>query len=494
MKLRVYIQACLKKHALASAAAMLGGLSLLSGSTASAADLIEVYQKALQNDPLIREADANRLASRESKPQALAALLPQINASGSYEKSDSDGSSTFPVNNPGDPTDPTDDRIEILNRDSQTDLDTTLYQIQLRQTLFRWDQWAALKRADAEVAQAEADYQAAQQELIQRTAQRYFDVLAAQDTVDAAVATLEAFSRQLEQADKRFEVGLIAITDVQEARAAHDQAAAGVILAKRQLATALELLRELTGESFSALAAPIDDLPLRSPDPENEETWVATALDQNLRIISARLATDIAKQDVRVARSGHFPTIDLVAGRSGNDISGDQTIIEPAIGSAPETRTISPADRDGTEDAIGVQVTIPIYSGGGTSSRVRQRVYLHRAARERLERTNRETERATRDAYLGVLSEMSRVKALKQALESSKTALQATEAGFEVGTRTTVDVLDARRRLFEAQTNYSRSRYDYILNAFNLRLATGTLKQEDLQVINQYLEERVITK
>jgi outer membrane protein len=495
MKLRSSIQACLKKHALASAAAMMGGLSLLAvAPTASAADIVEVYQKALQNDPQIREADANRLASRESKPQALASLLPQINATGSYEKSDSDGSSTFPVNNPGDPTDPTDDRIEILNRGSLTDLDTTLYQIQLRQTLFRWDQWAALKRADAQVAQAEADYQAAQQELIQRTAQRYFDVLAAQDTVDAAVATLEAFSRQLEQADKRFEVGLIAITDVQEARAAHDQAAAGVILAKRQLATALELLRELTGESFSSLAAPIDDLPLRSPDPENEETWVTTALDQNLRIISARLATDIAKQDVRVARSGHYPTIDLVAGRAGTDVTGDQTIVEPAVGTIPESRTVSPADRDGTEDSIGVQVTVPIYSGGGTSSRVRQRVYLHRAARERLERTNRETERATRDAYLGVLSEMSRVKALKQALESSKTALQATEAGFEVGTRTTVDVLDARRRLFEAQTNYSRSRYDYILNAFNLRLATGTLRQEDLQLINQYLEERVITK
>ncbi|MBB6095717.1 outer membrane protein [Povalibacter uvarum] len=482
MKLRSYIQACLKKHALASAAAMMGGLSLLAiAPTASAADIVEVYQKALQNDPQIREADANRLASRESKPQALAALLPQINASGSYEKTESEGASLF--------ADPTTNPIQFRPAQREQELDTTVYQFQLRQTLFRWDQWSTLKRADSQVAQAEADYQAAQQELIQRTAQRYFDVLAAQDTVDAAVATLEAFSRQLEQADKRFEVGLIAITDVQEARAAHDQAAAGVILAKRQLATALELLRELTGESFSSLAAPIDDLPLRSPDPENEETWVATALEQNLRIISARLATDIAKQDVSVARSGHLPTIDLVAGRSGNDISGDTTT---QTGNGP--RSTSPADSDGTEDAIGVQVTVPIYSGGGTSSRVRQRVYLHRAARERLERTNRETERATRDAYLGVLSEMSRVKALKQALDSSKTALQATEAGFEVGTRTTVDVLDARRRLFEAQTNYSRSRYDYILNAFNLRLATGTLRQEDLQRINQYLEERVITK
>lgn len=471
-----------------------GGLSLLAltlalafTSGSHAADLIEVYQRALQNDPLIREADANRLASRESKPQALAALLPQVNATGSYEKIDSNGSDTFQDTS-------VTDRVSFLARDIEQELDSKLYQIQLRQTLFRWDQWSTLKRADSQVAQAEADYQAAQQDLIQRTAQRYFDVLAAQDTVDAAQASLEAFSRQLEQADKRFEVGLIAITDVQEARAAHDQAAAAVIQAKRALATAHELLRELTGEPFASLSAPIEDMPLKSPDPENEEQWVTAALEQNLRVISARLATDIAKQDVRVARSEHFPTIDLVANRSGNDVTGDQTITNPPLGPIAETRSVSPADRDSTDDSIALQVSVPIYSGGGTSSRVRQRVYLHRAARERLERTHRETERAARDAYLGVLSEISRVKALKQALESSKTALQATEAGFEVGTRTTVDVLDARRRLFEAQTNYSRSRYDYILNVLQLQLATGTLKKEDLDEINSYLQERTITR
>ena len=228
---------------------------------------------------------------------------------------------------------------------------------------FRWDQWAALKRADAQVAQAEADYQAAQQDLIERTAQRYFDVLAAQDTVDAAEATLEAFSRQLEQADKRFEVGLIAITDVQETRAAHDQAAAAVIQAKRLLATAQELLRELTGEPFDTLAAPVDDLPLKTPDPENEEQWVTQALEQNLRVISARLATDIAKQDVRVARSGHLPSVDLVATRrtGPHRRAGRRS-------ARFRQATVSPADQR-NNDSIGVQVTVPIYSGGGTSSR-----------------------------------------------------------------------------------------------------------------------------
>ena len=186
------------------------GLSL-AAQAVFGADLIEVYQRALQNDPIIREADANRLASRESKPQALAALLPQVNVSGSYSKIDQEFERTLQT--PSDPTDPT-SPIVLRDISSDSDLDSRNYDISLRQTLFRWDQWATLKRADAEVAQAEADYQAAQQELIQRTAQRYFDVLAAQDTVDAAEATLQAFARQLEQADKRFEVGLIAITDV----------------------------------------------------------------------------------------------------------------------------------------------------------------------------------------------------------------------------------------------------------------------------------------
>jgi outer membrane protein len=465
MKLRAHI------------AAVCGLLALAQATPA--ADLLEVYRRALQNDPIIREADANRLASRESKPQALASLLPQIEASGSYSKSEEEFSRTqLQRLNENDP--------QLVPVTITTDSDSDGYQfaIQLRQTLFRWDQWATLKRADAQVAQAEADYQAAHQDLIQRTAERYFNVLAAQDTVDAAQAALEAFARQLEQAEKRFEVGLIAITDVQESRAAHDQAVANLIQAKRNLATAQELLRELTGEPFDKLAAPVDDIPLKTPDPENEEQWVNTALEQNLRIVSARLATDIAKQDVRIARSGHLPAIDLVARHADQDYEGTQ-LSRSIAGPGVEV----PADQSMLSDSIGIQITVPIYSGGATSSRVRQRVYLHRAARERLERVARETERATRDAYLGVLSEISRVRALRQALESSRTALQATEAGFEVGTRTTVDVLDARRRLFDAQTNYARSRYDYILNVLQLRLATGTLGVGDLEEINALLKE-----
>ena len=214
-------------------------------------------------------------------------------------------------------------------------------------------------------------------------------MLAAQDTVDAAQATLEAFSRQLEQADKRFEVGLIAITDVQEARAAHDQAAAAVIQAKRALATANELLRELTGEPFDTLAGPIDDLPLESPSPCRRRAVGGVRRSIRTCASSPRGSPPTSRNRMCASRApGHLPSFDIVASRDDQDFDGDQ--VSRNVNGTPIG---SPADQTQTTDSIGIQVTVPIYSGGATSSRVRQRVYLHRAARERLERTNRETER-----------------------------------------------------------------------------------------------------
>jgi outer membrane protein len=474
----------LRAHLLATcvAATLFASLGASAASSPDQVDLIEVYKRALQNDPIIREAEANRLATLENKPQARAELLPQLTGSAALQETDSDVTSTQPF--PVDPDDESRGEIPVTGTRFEDNVRTTRYSMRLTQSVFRWDQWLALKRADKQVAQAEIEFKAAQQDLLARTAQRYFDVLAAEDTLEAAQATLDAFTRQLEQADKRFEVGLIAITDVQEARAARDQASAAVIAAKRTLATSREFLRELTGETFGDLAEPSADMPLRTPVPATEEAWVKAALEQNLQLISARLETDIAKEDIGIARSGHLPSIDIVAESSrSEDEDGFGRSVRGGVRSAhfPEGEVNS--------DVIGLQLTIPIFSGGATQSVVRQRVYLHRAARERSERTARETERAARDAYLGVLSEMSRVQALRQAVQSSQTALQATEAGFEVGTRTTVDVLESRRNLFDAQTTYARSRYDYIINLLNLKIATGNLSESDLQEVNGWLTE-----
>jgi outer membrane protein len=452
---------------------------LLAMPAAGAVDLLAVYERALSNDPLIREADANRRAAMEAKPQALAALLPQVSASAARTKADTSSSGEFPqeIEQPAG----SGNRVVFaFKQDSQSKPETDRWSVDLRQSVFAWQNWVALKRASKQVAQAEADFAAAEQDLIARVAERYFDVLAAQDNVDAQQSAFEAIARQLEQAEKRFEVGLIAITDVQEAKAARDSAAAAVIAAKRQLASAEELLREITAERYTRLAKPSDSMPLKTPEPANEQDWVQAAMQQNLALVSSRLAADIARDNVRVAFGGHLPSVDLTASRSNTNQSATINF---------ESGNVGERISDSDDTTVSLQVSVPIYAGGATQSRVRQSEYQWMAARERLTRVSRQTERAARDAFLGVNSEISRVQALRQALESSQTALKATEAGYEVGTRTAVDVLDARRTLVQAQTNYSRSRYDYILNVLRLKQAAGNLDRKALEEVNAWLAE-----
>jgi len=435
-----------------------------------AASLLEVYQQALQSDPLIHEAEARRLASLEAAPQARGLLLPQISFGGDYTSSSQSGTAVDA------------DASGVFGTfTSDTDSDTLQWQFTLQQTLFRWDQIVGLRRADKIVTKAEADREAAQQDLIVRVTQRYFDVLAAEDRLRARHANRTAIARQLEQAKQRFDVGLIAITDVQESQAAYDQSVADEIAAKRLLATAREFLREITGEYISELSAPSDELPLRTPDPEDERSWIDLAMGQNLALTSARLDEKLARDEISFRRNGHYPTIDLVASSGERDINSDRSI----NGLPP-----LPADSDGSLDSIGVQFSVPLFAGGTTSSRVREAVYLHRASRESLQRVTRETERQTRDAYLGVLSEISRVQALAQAVESSRTALEATQAGFDVGTRTIVDVLNSQFSLYQAITNYYQARYDYILNVMRLKQAAGSLQVQDLEALEQFLVDR----
>ena len=448
----------------------------LFGGTAGAENLLDAYKAAAQSDPLILEAAARKMAALEVKPQALGVLLPQLNGNGRYASSDTNGKSTFPQGVDLNDDNIPDAVINVQNK-QETTSDYWQYQFELTQTVFNWSQWQTLQRADSEVALAEARYRAAEQDLLVRVASRYFDVLAAEDTLTAAEATLQAVTRQLEQAEKRFEVGLIAITDVQEARAAHDNATAGVILAKRSLATAHEFLREITGEDYTTLVKPADDMPLNQPDPGDRQSWVSKAEAQNLNVIAARFDVDIAKRNVKIAESGHMPTVELFGTYAEDD--ADTTTTNNGI--------TGPADSSGDQTVYGVQMTLPVFSGGVTSSQVREQVYLHRAAREKLEGAMRAAQRSSSDAYYGVVAEKARVIALKQAVASNKTALEATEAGFEVGTRTTVDVLDARRRLFEAERDYARSRYDYLINVVNLKSAAGVLAPGDLVSINDFL-------
>ncbi len=450
-------------------AATLAVLLLALPLAAHSRDLIGVFEDALHNDPVIRQADANRLAARESKPQALSALLPQINGTAGWTRDHTSGLQTqiFAIPNPNNPA-----AQQLVTAQLPDTIDSTGYQwgLSLRQNVFSWSNWMALKAASHEVAQAEANYAAAEQQLILRVAQAYFTVLTAIDTLDADQTALEAISRQLDQANKRFEVGLIAITDVEDAKAARDSAASTVIAAKRTLATSEDQLQEITGEKYDALAKPGSDMPLSNPDPADQSRWVNISLEQNLSLISSRLAADIARENVRVAVGGHLPTLDLVAGRSYQQNSANES-----FGNGPGEPPITFPDifNKSNDRQIGLQFSLPIYSGGLTQSKVRQAQYQWIAAKEGVVQSSRATER--------------------QAVESNQTSLKATEAGYEVGTRTSVDVLNARRLLVQAETDYAGARYDYIVSVLQLRLAAGNLDRTQLAQLNNWLTVKAPT-
>ena len=448
--------------------------ALASTSAFAQEGLLEIYQRALQNDPAIREAEAIFLATSEVKPQARSNLLPNLSltATSSFRFQESTGGAVVPGTG------------ERVGSSSEFESDQENWGVSITQSLFDWASLATLRQADKRVARAETEYEIAREQLLLRVAEAYFTVLAAEDTLRSQGAAREAIGRQLEQAQRRFEVGLIAITDVQEAQAGYDEAVASEIQAQRLLATAQESLREIIGEYVAELASPGTDLPLLTPDPASPEEWVETALRQNLTLVSARLGADIAQDGMDIQRAARLPTLSLSAGYT--DARQDQlaTIFDPTFGTRLNPSVTRPQGYNWSID-----LRFPIFTGGLNGSRIQQSVYEHRAALEAIERVQRQTERATRDAYLGVISEISRVRALAQAVESAQTALRANEAGFEVGTRTTVDVLIAQNNLLQVETTYLRSRYDYILNVLRLQQAAGSLSIRSVEQVDGWLEQ-----
>ncbi|MBW3566824.1 MAG: TolC family outer membrane protein [Proteobacteria bacterium] len=447
---------------------LLGGLT--AAGPAMSADLLDVYRLAQQNDPEIAIAEANFRAAAEASPQARASYLPQIEANVNYGQTDSTsvGEQFFAG--------------QIFPDDSESESTTTSWTVSLRQTLFNWGTVNQIQQAAAEVARAEAEYRAAEQQLIVRVAEAYFELLAAKDSLEASRINKESIARQLDQAKKRFEVGLIAITDVQESQAAFDQATAEVIAAERTAFSTRENLRAVIGEYVDAPAAPTEDMPLASPMPESPENWVEKALEQNLTIVASRFALESAEHTTGIRRAGHYPTLDFVAEHGETDSEFD-SLDFTQVPTAPGTGT-----SEQTRDFIGLQLNVPIFSGGATQSRTRQAAYQESAARSSLKQAIRNAESQTRDAYLGVISDIARVQALKQAYESAQTALRATQAGYEVGTRTAVDVLTARRNELQALITYQRARYDYVLNSLRLKQAAGILTGEDVAEVATWMK------
>jgi outer membrane protein len=419
---------------------------------AQARDLLAIYEQALQNDPQLRAAEEQLNSARQTENIAEAQLRPTIGVGATYDFIDRNIQSS--------PLGLTDD----IYSDGALGLNLSM-------PLYRRELLVQLEQADSTIAQAEAQYAAAQIDLMVRSTSAYFLVLAAEDDLRVAKSETEATGRQLEQAQQRFDVGLIAITDVHEAKAAYDGARASEIASENNLDNAWEALFEIIGPgSKTQLAILGDGLELLPPNPNDLKEWSDTAQQQNFEIIANQSSLETVRQEIEIRRSGHYPSLDLVGGYNVNRSDNDSTT---------EANIVS----------IGLELSVPLYTGGLVTAQTEQAWANFRAAQQQLDQTRRAVNRQVRDAFRGVLSSISRVGALKAATVSAKSALESTEAGYEVGTRTIVDVLNVQRNLFSSQRDYLGSRYEYILNGLALKSAAGNLTEQDLKRVNGWLEQ-----
>jgi outer membrane protein len=442
----------------------------VAGSASAAADLMQAYELARQSDPQLAAAEANALATGEGIVQARSALLPQINGEASL--SDSDGSSTRIGERPN-----PDGSVSFGPTSGFSDTRSREYSITLRQSLYDHSNYTRLRASRARAERARADYEAASQALALRVSESYFNVLTAIDSLVFARAERRAVKRQLDQAEQRFEVGLTAITDVHEARARYDGARASAIAAENQLDDAREALAEITGQYLEGLRGLGDTFKPAMPEPLEADKWVAQALAQNPGLLARELALLAAGHDVDTARAGHLPTLGGFVSRRDSTTWGE---------SGSNTVTF-PADSSQLGTSFGVTLTVPLFSGLNTQSQVRQALYTRDASEDQYEQERRAVTRSTRNAFRALQAGMSEIGAREQALVSARSALEATEAGFEVGTRTIVDVLLSQQQLFQAQRDYSQSRHNFLVNSLRLRQTAGSVSVNDVKAVNALL-------
>ncbi len=428
--------------------------------------LLEVYQQALANDPVVNRAKAQRDAAYQGIPLSRAALLPQVSGSLGYSKSSRETTQTIQVDNDDGST-----GFNIVNVD--IDSNSTSYGIDLNMSLYDHSNWLGLDRAELTAEQSDATYAAATQELIVRTVTAYLNVLRAQDNLNFVQAEKRAIERQLEQTKQRFEVGLTAITDVHEAQANYDSTVAQEIVAENQIEMAREALRVITGKYHDRLyVLNTERFTATAPAPERVDGWLSIAENANLTLLAQRLALDVAKMDIDIATAGHYPTVGLSA----------------SYGASKGT-TESPFFRNSTpffdSQSIGVSLNVPIYQGGSVSAQADRARDLYVSSSQDLELAYRQTVQSVRSSFNDVKASISTIRALEQAVVSAESALKATEAGFDVGTRTIVDVLNSTRNLFNARANLSGARYDFIQAMVTLKQAAGNLKAEDIELLEQ---------
>jgi outer membrane protein len=425
---------------------MLIGLNV----SAKAETLSDIYKIAVKNDPVILAAKANYNADKETLKQGRAVLLPQL--SGSANKLE-----------PNDPT--------------STNPDKTTYSASLSQSLFNVPAWFQFKSAKNMDQVAEATFAANQQDLIIRVSETYFNVLRAYENKQTREAELSAISRQLEQTQERFEVGLLPVTDVYEIQAIFDEATANNLEASGALDIAFEKLQSLTGQRHDKLSGLKDSFTATSPEPIDVDSWVEFSLANNFTLKASQLGQQAANATATAAKAQHLPKI---------TISTDYRKTEQ-----PEANLNGETSE---QTSVNLNLTMPIFSGGLTSSQARQSSFKAKAAKHNFIAAKRNTIQAARSTHQQVITNIARVKARTQATKSAESALKATQAGYEVGTRNIVDVLLAQRTVFQAKRNFASARYDYILSMMRLKQVAGQLSPEDIFKLSNWLNLDIIIK
>jgi outer membrane protein len=456
-KIRITLMLRRLSLALAVAAASSSYAWAEQAPASSKTDLVTVYQEAANNNADLAAARADYEARREVVPQARAGLLPNLSAGANLS----------------------DTRTQIDSPSVTRSRSGTVYQANLSQPLFRADRWFQLQAAEAVNEQAALELSATEQNLILQSAETYFAVLRTQDNLASTKAEEAAFKRQLDQANERFDVGLSDKTDVLEAQAGFDTARANRIIALRQVEDAFQALITLTNRDFAALEGIEHSLPILAPTPNDAKAWVDTAAAQNLNLQASNYAVDAAEETLRQRKSGHAPTLDAVASYQ----KGDNDSLGFSNSGSPPTFS-----GDVEQRSIGLQLNIPLYSGGLTSSQVRESYQRLNQTEQLRESLRRQVVQDTRNLHRAVNTDVETVQARKQSIISNQSALEATEIGYQVGTRNIVDVLDAQRQLFGSVRDYNNARYDYILNNLRLKQAAGTLSPADLEALEQYLK------
>lgn len=445
--------------ALAVAAATTGMAWAEEAPLASKTDLVTVYHEAVKNNADLAAARANYAAIKEVVPQARAGLLPNLSAGADSMN--------------------TDTKVDTRTGDIDSSRSGLSYRANLSQPLFRADRWYQFQAAKATDQQYALQLSATEQNLILQSAETYFAVLRAQDTLASTKAEEAAFKRQLDQANERFDVGLSDKTDVLEAQAGYDTARANRILAQRAVEDAFQALVTLTNREYASIEGILHSLPVLEPTPNDAKAWVDTAAQQNLNLQASNYAVNAAEETLRQNKAGHAPTLDAVAQyqKGDNDNLGFSN-----------TDALSPYNGDAEQTSIGLQLNIPIYSGGLTSSQVREAYQRLNQSEQERESLRRKVVENTRNLHRAVNTDVETVQARRQSIISNQSALEATEIGYQVGTRNIVDVLDAQRQLYSSVRNYNDARYDYILNNLRLKQAAGTLAPSDLEALSSFLK------